>query len=146
MTYKKIGLKFKVKDYPNIQFQAGTEDRYSLKACYLIVRGTLESLDDNHKKNIFRFKKQLSGTVSRFIANNKFREQYILTDLVSDSFIITGTSFSTFEFTLFPTTKFSVSELKEKLNLLVDDIYNEQIKDNKILKFDKNLKTKMNGE
>jgi hypothetical protein len=59
---------------------------------------------------------------------------------------MTGFSFSTFEFTFFPKKKLSVSEITNNLNLLVDNIYNEQIKENKALKFHKNLKTKKDGK
>lgn len=135
-------LNFKINQYPNIQFQAGTENRNTLKGCFLVVKGCLESMDNNHKTNMFRFKKQMNGTISRFLNNNPFSTNYIATDSISDSFQMTGFSFSTFEFTFFPKKKLSVEEITNSLNLLVDDIYNEQIKDNKIMKFHKNLKTK----
>jgi hypothetical protein len=141
MSYKKA-INFKVNQYPNIQFEAGSEDRNSLKGCYLVVKGCLESLDENHKSNIFKFKKGMNGVVSRFLNNNLFSTNYIQTESISDSFQMTGFSFSTFEFTFFPKKKLSVSEITNNLNLLVDNIYNEQIKENKIMKFHKNLKTK----
>jgi len=139
---KKVAINFKVNQYPNIQFEAGSEDRRSLKGCYLVIKGCMESLDENHKTNIFKFKKGMNGVVSRFLNNNLFSTNYIQTESISDSFQMTGFSFSTFEFTFFPKTKLSVSEITKSLNLLVDDIYNEQIKENKALKFYKNLKTK----
>jgi hypothetical protein len=141
MSYKKA-IGFKVNQYPDIQFEAGSEDRNTLKGCYLVVKGCLESLDDNHKTNMFRFKKGMNGTISRFLNNNLFSTNYIATDSISDSFQMTGFSFSTFEFTFFPKKKLSVDEITNSLNLLVDNIYNEQIKENKALKFHKNLKTK----
>ncbi len=141
MSYKKA-INFKVNQYPNIQFEAGSEDRNSLKGCYLVVKGCLESLDENHKTNMFRFKKGMNGTISRFLNNNVFSTNYIQTESISDSFQMTGFSFSTFEFTFFPKKKLSVSEITKSLNLLVDDIYNEQIKENKALKFHKRLITK----
>jgi hypothetical protein len=146
MQSKKVAIGFKLNQYPNIQFEAGSEDRRSLKGCYLVVKGCLESLDENHKSNIFKFKKGMNGVVSRFLNNNLFSTNYIQTESISDSFQMTGFSFSTFEFTFFPKKKLSVDEITNNLNLLVDNIYNEQIKENKILKFHKNLKTKKDGE
>jgi len=142
MQSRKVAIGFKLNQYPNIQFEAGSEDRRSLKGCYLVVKGCLESLDENHKTNMFRFKKGMNGTISRFLNNNLFSTNYIQTESISDSFQMTGFSFSTFEFTFFPKKKLSVSEITNNLNLLVDNIYNEQIKENKALKFYKNLKTK----
>ena len=139
---KKVAIGFKLNQYPNIQFEAGSEDRRSLKGCYLVVKGCMESLDENHKSNIFKFKKGMNGVVSRFLNNNLFSTNYIQTESISDSFQMTGFSFSSFEFTFFPKKKLSVSEITNNLNLLVDNIYNEQIKENKIMKFHKNLKTK----
>jgi len=145
MSYKKA-INFKVNQYPNIQFEAGSEDRRSLKGCYLVIKGCMERLDENHKTNIFKFKKGMNGVVSRFLNNNLFSTNYIQTESISDSFQMTGFSFSSFEFTFFPKKKLSVSEITNSLNLLVDDIYNEQIKENKALKFYKNLKTKKDGK
>jgi len=88
----------------------------------------------------------MNGVVSRFLNNNLFSTNYIQTESISDSFQMTGFSFSSFEFTFFPKKKLSVSEITNSLNLLVDDIYNEQIKENKALKFYKNLKTKKDGK
>jgi hypothetical protein len=146
MQSKKVAIGFKLNQYPNIQFEAGSEDRRSLKGCYLVVKGCLESLDENHKSNIFKFKKGMNGVVSRFLNNNLFSTNYIQTESISDSFQMTGFSFSTFEFTFFPKKKLSVDEITDNLNLLVDNIYNEQIKENKIMKFHKNLKTKKDGK
>jgi len=146
MQSKKVAIGFKLNQYPNIQFEAGSEDRRSLKGCYLVVKGCLESLDENHKTNMFRFKKGMNGTISRFLNNNLFSTNYIQTESISDSFQMTGFSFSSFEFTFFPKKKLSVDEITNNLNLLVDNIYNEQIKENKIMKFHKNLKTKKDGE
>ena len=146
MQSKKVAIGFKLNQYPNIQFEAGSEDRRSLKGCYLVIKGCMESLDENHKSNIFKFKKGMNGVVSRFLNNNLFSTNYIQTESISDSFQMTGFSFSTFEFTFFPKKKLSVDEITNNLNLLVDNIYNEQIKENKIMKFHKNLKTKKDGE
>ena len=143
---KKTAIGFKVNQYPNIQFEAGSEDRRSLKGCYLVIKGCIESLDDNHKTNIFKFKKGMNGVVSRFLNNNQFSTNYLQTESISDSFQVTGFSFSTFEFTFFPKKKLSVDEITTNLNVLIEDIYNEQIKENKVLKFHKNLKTKKNGQ
>ena len=146
MQSKKVAIGFKLNQYPNIQFEAGSEDRRSLKGCYLVVKGCLESLDENHKSNIFKFKKGMNGVVSRFLNNNLFSTNYIQTESISDSFQMTGFSFSTFEFTFFPKKKLSVDEITTNLNVLIEDIYNEQIKQNKELKFYKNLKTKKDGK
>jgi hypothetical protein len=146
MQSKKVAIGFKLNQYPNIQFEAGSEDRRSLKGCYLVIKGCMESLDENHKSNIFKFKKGMNGVVSRFLNNNLFSTNYIQTESISDSFQMTGFSFSSFEFTFFPKKKLSVDEITNNLNLLVEDIYNEQIKENKIMKFHKNLKTKKDGE
>ena len=146
MQNKKVAIGFKVNQYPDIQFEAGSEDRNSLKGCYLVIKGCMESLDDNHKTNIFRFKKGMNGVVSRFLNNNQFSTNYIQTESISDSFQVTGFSFSSFEFTFFPKKKLSVDEITTNLNVLIEDIYNEQIKENKVLKFHKNLKTKKNGK
>ena len=145
MSYKKA-IGFKLNQYPNIQFEAGSEDRNTLKGCYLVVKGCLESLDDNHKSNMFRFKKGMNQVVSRFLNNNAFSTNYIQTESISDSFQMTGFSFSTFEFTFFPKKKLSVNEITDNLNLLVENIYNEQIKENKIMKFHKRLITKKDGK
>ena len=141
---KKVAIGFKVNQYPDIQFEAGSADRRSLKGCYLVIKGCMESLDDNHKTNIFKFKKGMNGVVSRFLNNNQFSTNYLQTESISDSFQVTGFSFSTFEFTFFPKKKLSVDEITTNLNVLIEDIYNEQIKENKVLKFHKNLKTKKN--
>jgi hypothetical protein len=146
MQSKKVAIGFKLNQYPNIQFEAGSEDRYSLKGCYLIIKGCLESLDNNHNTNIFKFKKGMNGVVSRFLNNNQFSTNYLQTESISDSFQMTGFSFSSFEFTFFPKKKLSVSEITNNLNVLIEDIYNEQIRENKGLKFYKNLKTKKDGK
>jgi hypothetical protein len=143
---KQQTVNFKLNEYPNIQFEAGSMDRHTLKGCFLLVKGCLESLDENHKTNMFRFKKGMNGTISRFLNNNLFSTNYIQTESISDSFQMTGFSFSTFEFTFFPKKKLSVSEITTNLNVLIEDIYNEQIKENKIMKFHKNLKTKRDGK
>ena len=137
-------INFKLNQYPNIQFEGGSMNRKLLKGCYLVVKGCLESLDDNHKNNMFRFKKGINGTISRFLNDNQFSTNYLATDIISDTFRMTGFSFSTFEFTFFPKVKLSVDEITTNLNVLIEDIYNEQIKENKVLKFHKNLKTKKN--
>jgi hypothetical protein len=138
-------IKFKIDEYPEVQFESGSMDRESLKGCYFVVKGCLESLTDNHTKNMFQFKKKLSGTISRFLHESLYSERYLQTDSIADSFEYTGFSFSTFEYTLFPKKQVTAQELKQDMNKLARLIHQEQITNNPQLKFYKNLKTKQNG-
>ena len=132
-------LQFKLEEYPEIQFKAGTMDRESLKGCYLELKGCLESKVDDHNKNMFRFKKKLSGTVDRFLSDSLLSKNYLRTENISDSFNYTGFSFSTFEFTFFPKRNTNTTELTEELNKLVKLLYSTNIENNSEFVFHKNL-------
>jgi hypothetical protein len=138
-------IKFKLDQFPNIQFESGSMDRESLKGCYFVLKGCLESLNEDHKKNIFQFKKRVAGTISRFLNSSLYSDKFIQTESVSDSFEFTGFSFSTFEYTFFPKKVITALEITKDMNELARLIHQEQITNNSQLKFYKNLKTKQNG-
>ena len=138
-------IKFNIEPYDDIQFESGSADRETLKGCYFVLKGCLESLTDDHKKNMFQFKKKVAGTISRFLNNSLYSDNFIQTESISDSFEYTGFSFSTFEYTFFPKKQFTALEIKRDMNKLARLIHQEQITNNPQLKFYKNLKTKRNG-
>jgi hypothetical protein len=138
-------IKFKLDQFPDIQFESGSMDRESLKGCYFVLKGCLESLNDEHKKNMFQFRKKVSGTISRFLSDSLYSDKFIQTESVSESFEYTGFSFTTFEYTMFPKKETTLQEIKSDMNKLANLIYQEQIKDNSKLKFYKKLITKRNG-
>lgn len=135
-------MSFKMNDYPELQYVAGTLDKTTLKGCFLEIKGCLESKDEYHSKNMFRFKKRMLGTLSRFLENSSFSKKYIITDNISDSFSYTGFSFSQFELTLFPKNQMTPSEITSELNKLVVVFREENVENSPVFNFYKTIKSK----
>lgn len=136
---KKLMQEFRIREYPEINFVAGTMDRSSYKACYLEVKGHFKSKTENHKIMMRKVIKQISGTIYRSLDKELFMEQFITTTSISDSFTATGSSFTTLEFTFFPKNKTNKEELTNKLNDICRGIYHEIIVDNTYMEFHKTI-------
>lgn len=141
----KKAIEFKINDYPNIQFIAGTEDRETLKGCYLEIKGQFKSLSNNgHVRNISKLTTHLKWSVEKYLNDNKslFKEHIIINKDLSDSYEETGNSYTKFEFTIFPKRKTSKEELTQALNELSNLIYDRNIKDNKSFEIYKRIQIK----
>ena len=133
---KKVrGINFNIKQFEKIQFISGSADRLTYQSCYLQMKGYFESLTDRHKKNMFQLKKKVEGTIDRYLKNNFFHSRYISIELVSDTFVETGKSFTTFEFTFYPKKETNKEELVNNINELTELIYKENIESNSTMKF-----------
>lgn len=132
---KGTGITFKIKEFEKIQFSSGAINRLTYKSCYLEMKGYLQSLTDNHKKNMFQLKKKVEGTIDRYLKNNFFHNRYISIEFVSDTFVETGKSFTTFEFTFYPKKQTNKEELLNTINELTELIYKENIESNTTMKF-----------
>lgn len=129
--------RFKVKDYPNIQVEAGTMNRQQLKACYLELKGTLETEEDDKMGEINKVMRKLSQSVSRNINTDFFKKEFIMTKDISDSFVYTGRSYTKMEFTFFMKQPTTFDEVTVELNELMESIWNENIQDTPTMKFHK---------
>ena len=143
---KKVrGISFRLKPYEKIQFSSGSADRLTYQSCYLQMKGYFESLTDKHKKNMFQLKKKVEGTIDRYLKNNFFHSRYISIEFVADTFVETGKSFTTFEFTFFPKKETNKEELLNNINELTELIYKENIETNSTMKFKPHFRKK-NGK
>ena len=84
---------------------------------------------------MFQLKKKVEGTIDRYLKNNFFHSRYISNESVADSFIETGKSFTSFEFTFYPKKETNKEELLNTINELTELIYKENIESNSTMKF-----------
>ena len=143
---KKLSQEFQIKEYPKINFVAGTMDRSTYKGCYLEIKGHFQSKSDNHSVMMRKVLKDLRNSLERNLDTNLFREEFILTTDISDSFVSTGSSFTKLEFTLFPKRKTNKEELTSKLNEICYKVYQQAVEGNKYMEFDKTIKRGKNGK
>ena len=143
---KKTMQEFQINQYPKINFVAGTMDRTTYKGCFLEVKGHFKSKTENHHQMMRRVLNQLKHGIERNMDKDFFREQFITTTNISDSFTATGSSFTTLEFTFFPKNKTNKIELTNKLNEICDKVYHEVIVDNSYMEFDKTIQRGENAK
>lgn len=134
MNEKKL-KRFQIKEYPNIQVEAGTMDRNTLKACYIEIKGTFESLQEDRVKSINHICRKISHTIERNINTDLFRKEFIFIKDISDSYVFTGKSFTKLECTLFIKKPTDFDELTVELNQLMDKVWEENIQDGPNMKF-----------
>lgn len=137
---------FHIKEYPKINFNAGTMDRTTYKGCFLEVKGHFTSKEVNHTTMMRKVLNQLKNTLERNLDKELFRDQFIMTTDISDSFVSTGSSFTKLEFTLFPKRKTNKEELTLKLNEICDKVYQQAVEENRYMEFDKTIKRKGNAK
>jgi hypothetical protein len=89
---------------------------------------------------------QLKNTLERNLDKELFREQFIMTTDISESFVATGSSYTKLEFTLFPKRKTNKQELTLKLNEICDKVYQQAVVDNRYMDFNKQIKRGKNGK
>lgn len=135
---------FTIKQFPNINFFAGTADRNTLKACYLEIKGTFETEEENKLGAVNSVCKQISQTISSNMNKNLFREEFLLSKDISDSFVFTGKSYTKLEYTFFMRRKTDFIELTNELNKICNDIYENNLKNNSKVKFHRELISKRN--
>jgi len=143
---KKTMQEFQINQYPEINFVGGTMDRTTYKGCFLEVKGHFKSKTENHHQMMRRVLNQLKHGIERNMDKDFFREQFITTTNISDSFTATGSSFTTLEFTFFPKNKTNKIELTNKLNEICDKVYHEVIVDNSYMEFHKSIQRGANGK
>lgn len=129
--------RFKTREYPNIQVEAGTMDRQALKACYLELKGTFETDNEDKMKTINRVCKDISRTIERSINTDFFRKEFIMVKDISESFVFTGRSYTKLELTFFMKHPTNFDEVSVELNQLMEHIWNENIQDGPNMKFHK---------
>lgn len=134
--------RFKTKDYPNIQVEAGTMNRQQLKACYLELKGTFETHCEDKMKTINQVCKEISRTVDENINTDFFRKEFIMVKDISDSFVMTGRSYTKMEFTFFMKRPTTFDEVTVELNQLLDKIWTNNIQETSNGKFHKNIISK----
>ena len=139
---KKLTQEFIIKDYPEINFVAGTMDRSSYKGCFLEIKGHFKSKTENHKLMMRKVLNQLRHGIERNMDKEFFSDKFITTTNISDSFSATGSSFTALEFTLFPKKKTDKHELTNKLNEICSKIYDEVIINNDYMEFNKAIQKK----
>jgi len=89
---------------------------------------------------------QLKHGIERNMDKEFFRDQFITTNNISDSFTATGSSFTTMEFTLFPKNKTNKLELTNKLNEICEKVYDEVIINNDYMEFNKSIQRGKDGK
>ena len=136
---------FIIKDYDKINFVAGTMDRSTYKGCFLEVKGHFKSKTENHYQMMRKVLNQLRHGIERNMDKEFFRDQFITTNNISDSFTATGSSFTTMEFTLFPKNKTNKLELTNKLNEICEKVYDEVIINNDYMDFHKSIQRGTNA-
>lgn len=150
LTEVKVGRKltqeFIIKDYPEINFVGGTMDRNTYKGCYLEVKGHFKSKTDNHHQMMRKVLNQLKHGIERNMDKDFFRDKFITTTNISDSFTATGSSFTTLEFTFFPKNKTNKDELTNKLNEICEKVYDEVIINNDYMEFHKTIQRGTNAQ
>lgn len=133
---------FLIREYPNIQFRAGTESRDPLKACYLELRGTFETHEEDKNKAIHRTCKNISQVIHNAIDRRKFREEFICTKEISDSFVYTGKSYTKLEYTFFLKREMEFDDVTDELNRLSMEIWRNALQNSDKMTFHKELITK----
>lgn len=134
--------RFKTKDYPNIQVEAGTVNREQLKACYLELKGTFETNEEDKIKSFNQVCRKISTTIDRNINTDFFRKEFIMVKDISDTFVMTGRSYTKMELTFFMKRPTTFDEVTVELNQLLDKIWTENIQDTSSVKFHKNIISK----
>lgn len=129
--------RFKTRNYPNIQVEAGTVNRNELKACYLELKGTFETENEDKMKSIHRICKNISRTIENKINTDFFRKEFIMVKDISDSFVFTGRSYTKLELTFFMKHPTTFDEVTVELNQLMEHIWNENIQDGPNMRFHK---------
>ena len=133
---------FPIRQYPNIQFRAGTESREPLKACYLEIKGTFETQEEDKKKAFHNVCKKISQSITNSIDTRKFREEFISTKDISDSFVYTGKSYTKLEYTFFLKREMEEEDVTEELNRISMEIWRNALQDTDQMKFHKELISK----
>lgn len=132
---------FKIKDFPNVRFSAGTENRDQLKACYIELSSTFQT-EDNFKhlmnKTVYDIKQSVYGSINKEI----FMEKFLTTTNIPNDYYLTGKGFTKIEFTFYIRKKIELSELGQELNNMCDKIYQTSFVNPKDMKFNKKFITK----
>jgi len=146
MRADRRAISFQLKDYPNINFNAGSENRRPLKACFLEITGTFETEEENKKLAINNVCKQISQTVYNTLDKKLFRDEFICTKDISDSFVYTGKSYTKLEYTFFLRREMDNNDLIKELNKISHAIWLNNIQDGPKMKFHKKLITRRKYE
>lgn len=133
---------FPIKQFPNIQFRAGTENKDPLKACYLEMRGTFETTNEEKKKAFDKVCRKITNAVNNTIDTRKFRQEFIMVKDVSDSFVLTGRSYTKIELTFFLKREMEIDEVTDELNRISTEIWRNALQDSDQMKFHKQLISK----
>ena len=131
-----------IAEYPNIVFYAGTEDKNKLKSCFLEIKGTFQTEQEDRMRTINGICKKISQTVNSVLNKDLFREEFLLNKDIPDSFIKTGKCFTKLEYTFFPKRQTTFEEIKKELNTISNYVWNNNIQDSDKMKFHKRMLSK----
>lgn len=131
-----------IAEYPNIVFYAGTEDKNKLKSCFLEIKGTFQTEQEDRMRTINGICKKISQTVNSVLNKDLFREEFLLNKDIPDSFIKTGKCFTKLEYTFFTTRQTTYEEIKKELNTISNYVWNNNIQDSDKMKFHKRMLSK----
>jgi hypothetical protein len=131
-----------ITEYPNIVFYAGTEDKNKLKSCFLEIKGTFQTEQEDRMRTINGICKKISQTVNSALNKDLFREEFLLNKDIPDSFIKTGKCFTKLEYTFFPKRQTTYEEIKKELNTISNYVWNNNIQDSDKMKFHKRMMSK----
>lgn len=129
-------------EYPNITFYAGTEDKDKLKSCFIEIKGTFETTNEERLKTFNSVCRKISQTINSTLNKDLFRDEFILNKNIADTFVKTGKSFTKMEYTFFPKRPTTFSELTRELNNITNRIWNDNIQDTDEFRFHKQMLTK----
>lgn len=129
------GKSFKIKKFDKIKFEARTECKDPLKSCYIIISGTVMTDEENKKGEMRKLIKSTSQSVFNNLNRDIFRDRYIQTDLIPESFEYTGKCFASLEYTLFVKTDVTFQQVQEQLNILSQKVYDEVYDKNGTMSF-----------
>ena len=139
---EKQQLSFPIQPFPNIQINSGSIDRTRLKSCWLEVKGTFETTQEDKMKTINWTCKNISRALLESMNKDIFFDKFICAKEISDSFSYTGRSYTKIEYTLFLKKPMEKQELTYELNILSKKIWEKSIQDTESIKFHKTIISK----
>jgi hypothetical protein len=129
-------IKFKMISREELQVEGGSVNRYELKSCYMLIKGSMESLSDEHKSNLRHFLTRVRQVVDTGVKRSKFGHNYIMDPMIKESFVKNGECFFTIEFNFFM-DGLRKAEIINELEKIVELIFNNVVRVDKNFKFSK---------
>lgn len=112
-------------DYKNFQVESGAIDKNKINTVYFIVKGFLKFDSDNNLRDLGAFERRIQRSILKNNTSGIFNRKFISTPEYPNSFVNTGFSFMSFDYTLFVNKESPLGVYCREIDKLVDKINTE---------------------